>query len=29
VLADPKVRTRDTGGKTDCKDMTDAILVAL
>jgi tartrate dehydrogenase/decarboxylase / D-malate dehydrogenase len=29
VLADPKVRTRDMGGKASCKDMTDAILAAL
>jgi tartrate dehydrogenase/decarboxylase / D-malate dehydrogenase len=29
VLADTKIRTRDMGGKADCKDMTDAILDAL
>ena len=29
VLADTKVRTRDMGGKANCRDMTDAILDAL
>jgi tartrate dehydrogenase/decarboxylase / D-malate dehydrogenase len=29
VLADTKIRTRDMGGKANCKDMTDAILDAL
>ena len=29
VLADTKIRTRDMGGKANCKEMTDAILDAL